>query len=79
MLLQTASLLYQTLDVYDWAALEALKCEPYQMLGSKNSFSFRLGLSFSSIVSGKTHICLPSHKKVYIHAFTGITVAKGIH
>lgn len=62
---------YQTLDVYDWAALEALKCEPYQMLGSKHSFSFRLGLSFSSIVSGETHImellCMSSFTKTSVH------------
>lgn len=41
------------------------------MLGSKNSFSFRLGLSFSSIVSGETHImellCMSSFTKTSVH------------
>ena len=52
LLLQKASVLWQTLDVFDFAKLSTLKCEPYQRLGNKNAFSFKLGIGFGSTLQG---------------------------
>ncbi len=56
--LQTASVYWQTLDVFDFAKLSTLKCEPYQRLGTKNSFSFKLGIGFGTTLLGLTLLCI---------------------
>ena len=52
LVLQKVSVLWQTLDVFDFAKLSQLKCEPYQRLGTKNNFALKIGIGFGNTLAG---------------------------